>query len=189
MIRVGVAAFQGAVEEHLVAVERAMQALEMQGSAVPVRNTIADVDALIIPGGESTTIASRMRRTGVFQEIQERAEDISLMGTCAGCILLATKVVGDVVTPLGLMDMTIERNAFGRQKESFQCRLDVGDIGQVPAVFIRAPIIRTIWGGCTAMATIEEDIVMARQDNKLALVFHPELTNDVRIHQYFLKML
>jgi len=189
MITVGVAAFQGAVMEHVDAVERAMQALDMAGRVVPVRHTVADVDALIIPGGESTTIAGRMHRTGVFDEIRDRADDIPVMGTCAGCILLATEVVGDDIAPLGLMDMTVERNAFGRQKESFQCRLEIDDIGRVPAVFIRAPLIRHIGDGCTAMASIEEGIVMARQDNRLALVFHPELTDDTRVHRYFLEML
>ncbi|MFO8133694.1 MAG: pyridoxal 5'-phosphate synthase glutaminase subunit PdxT [Thermoplasmatota archaeon] len=189
MITVGVAAFQGAVGEHLDAVERAMRALDMAGRAVPVRNTIADVDALIIPGGESTTIAGRMHRTGVFDEIRERADDIPIMGTCAGCILLATEVVGNDIMPLGLMDMTVERNAFGRQRESFQCRLEIDDIGNVPAVFIRAPLIRSVGEGCAAMASVGEGIVMARQDNRLALVFHPELTDDICIHRYFLEML
>ncbi len=189
MTTVGVAAFQGAVEEHLAAVERAMQALDMQGRAIPVQSSIGDVDALIIPGGESTTIAGRMRRTGVYEEIRERGDDIPIMGTCAGCILLASRVLDGEITPLGLMDMTVERNAFGRQKESFQCRLHVDDIGEIPAVFIRAPLIKKIAGGCTAMASIEEGMVMARQDNKLALVFHPELTSDISIHQYFLEML
>lgn len=189
MITVGVAAFQGAVQEHLAAVKRAMQALDLKGRAVPVRDSIAAVDALIIPGGESTTIAGRMHRTGVFEEVKERADDIPIMGTCAGCILLASSVTGDGIIPLGLMDMEVERNAFGRQKESFQCQLDVEDIGEIPAVFIRAPLIRKIWGSCRSMCTIDEGIVMARQDNKLALVFHPELTDDTRIHRYFLEML
>ncbi len=189
MTTVGVAAFQGAVTEHLDAVERAMQAIDMKGSAIPVRDSIADVDALIIPGGESTTIAGRMRHTAVFDEIRERSDNIPVMGTCAGCILLAERIVGSDVMPLGLMDMEVERNAFGRQKESFQCRLPVAEIGEVPTVFIRAPLITKTWGSCTAMASIEEGIVMARQGNKLALVFHPELTDDVRIHHYFLQML
>ena len=189
MITVGVAAFQGAVEEHLSAVERAMQAIGMKGRAVPVRDTIAAVDALIIPGGESTTIASRMHRTGVFEEIKERSEDIPIMGTCAGCILLASSVVGDDIKPLGLMDFEVKRNAFGRQKESFQCQLDVDDIGEIPAVFIRAPLIRNTWGACRSMCKIDEGVVMARQENKLALVFHPELTDDTRVHRFFLGML
>lgn len=189
MITVGVAAFQGAVTEHIDAVEQTMQVLKLEGNATPIRDSIADVDALIIPGGESTTIAGRMHRTGIYDEIRERADDIPIMGTCAGCILLADRIVGDDITPLGLMDMEVERNAFGRQKESFQCRLPVDEIGEVPAVFIRAPLIQKTWGSCTAMASIEEGVVMARQENKLALVFHPELTDDVRIHQYFLQML
>lgn len=189
MITVGVASFQGAVEEHIAAVERAMQALDLNGRAIPVRDTIAAVDALIIPGGESTTIVGRMHRTGVFEEIKERADDIPIMGTCAGCILLSSAVVGDDIELLGLMDMEVERNAFGRQKESFQCQLNVDAIGEIPAVFIRAPLISNIWGSCRSMCTIDEGIVMARQDNKLALAFHPELTDDTRVHRYFLEIL
>lgn len=103
------------------------------------------------------------------------------MGTCAGCILLAKKLDGNEINTLGLMDIEVKRNAFGRQRESFQCLLDIEGFREpFPAVFIRAPLIKKVWEDCT---------IMAREKNKLALAFHPELTDDLRIHQYFLEML
>jgi len=189
MIKVGVTAFQGDVEEHIITVERAMDSMGIEGRAIPIREKMVDVDALIIPGGESTTISSLMIKTGVFDEIKKIADDIPIMGTCAGCILLS-KEVDYTVKTLELMDMEVERNAFGRQKESFQCLLDIEGFDKpFPAVFIRAPLIKRVWGNCKVMAKIDNDIVMAREDNKLALTFHPELTDDLRIHQYFLNML
>jgi len=101
-----------------------------------------------------------------------------------------SKEVDHAVKTLELMDMEVERNAFGRQKDSFQCSLDIGGFDKpFPAVFIRAPLIKRVWGNCRVMAKIDNDIVMAKEDNKLALTFHPELTGDLRIHQYFLNML
>ncbi|RLF47338.1 MAG: pyridoxal 5'-phosphate synthase glutaminase subunit PdxT, partial [Thermoplasmata archaeon] len=120
MIKVGVTAFQGDVEEHIITVERAMDSMGIEGRAIPIRKKMVDVDALIIPGGESTTISSLMIKTGIFEEIKKIADDIPIMGTCAGCILMS-KEVDHAVKTLELMDMEVERNAFGRQKDSFQC--------------------------------------------------------------------
>ncbi len=190
MIKVGITAFQGDVGEHVVAVERAMERMGMKGEVVPIRKKMGDVDALIIPGGESTTISSLMIKTGVFDEIKKVENDIPIMGTCAGCILLAKKIDDSKAVPLGLMNMEAVRNAFGRQNESFQCMLDIDGFGKpFPAVFIRAPVIKRVWDGCTPMAKIDNKIVMAREDNKIALAFHPELTDDTRIHEYFLEMI
>jgi len=190
MLTIGVTAFQGAIEEHIIAVEQAMHDMRITGQVVPVQQSLEGIDALIIPGGESTTISNLMLKTGIFEEIQARADDMPIMGTCAGCILLASKVIDDDMPTLGLMDLAVERNAFGRQNESFQCMLDIkGFDTPVPGIFIRAPLIHRVWGDCMELARINQGIVMARQKNKLALVFHPELTNDVKIHQYFLEML
>ena len=175
MITVGVMAFQGAVEEHLAAVERTMRYMDMAGRAVAIRDSLDGIDALVIPGGESTTISSLMQQTGLFEELQARADDIPIMGTCAGCILLASEVIDDDVTTLGIMDMAVKRNAFGRQNESFQCMLDiVGFDTPVLGIFIRAPLIIVVRGTGEVLAEIDQGIVMARQKNKLALVFHPE---------------
>ena len=118
--------------------------------------------------------------------------DIYLMGTCAGCVLLA-KEINDKeqkINLLNAMDMQVERNAFGRQKESFEKQLEIkGFSTPFNAVFIRAPLIKKVWGTCNVLATLKQEIVMVRQGQFLALSFHPELTNDLRIHRYFLEMI
>jgi len=188
-MKVGVIAFQGAVEEHKIALERAIKKMGKRGEVFLIRERLKEIDALVIPGGESTTISNLMKKTGIFDEIKRIADEIPIMGTCAGCILLA-KEVRDKVETLKIMDMEVERNAFGRQKESFECSLSIkGFEKPFPGVFIRAPIIKRTWGNCKPLAKIGEGIVMAKQGNKIALAFHPELTDDLRIHQYFLEMI
>jgi 5'-phosphate synthase pdxT subunit len=190
VITVGVTAFQGAVEEHMATIERAMQEMNIDGRAVAVRQSLNGIDALVIPGGESTTISTLMQKTGLYDELQTQGNEIPIMGTCAGCVLLASEVIGDDVPTLGLMDMVVERNAFGRQNESFQCMVDItGFDTPFLGIFIRAPLIKEVKGDGRILAEIDQGIVMAREKNKLSLVFHPELTTDVRIHQYFLGML
>ncbi len=190
MIKVGITAFQGDVEEHVAAVEKAMEIMGTKGRAVIIREKMEDVDAIIIPGGESTAISSLMIKMGIFDEVKKIADNIPIMGTCAGCVLLAKEIGDDKVVPLELMSMKVTRNAFGRQNESFQCLLDIEGLREpFPAVFIRAPLIERVWDGCTPLARMDEGIVMAKEKNKLALAFHPELTDDTRIHQYFLEML
>lgn len=150
-------------------------------------------DALIIPGGESTTISRILVNAGLHQAIKKRMEqnDIALMGTCAGCALLATELSdtkGDVQL-LRAMEMQVQRNAFGRQKESFERFIDItGFDAPFHAVFIRAPVITKVWGSCKILAQVDKKIVMARQGSYLALSFHPELTNDLRVHELFLQM-
>jgi 5'-phosphate synthase pdxT subunit len=151
-------------------------------------------DALILPGGESTTISRILVKTGMHEVICDRINQktIALMGTCAGCVLLGKELTDSTadVALLNAMDMQVERNAFGRQKESFERRIKIkGFISPFNAVFIRAPIITKLWGDCEILATAGKEIVMARQNNYLALSFHPELTDDLRIHQYFLRMI
>jgi pyridoxal 5'-phosphate synthase pdxT subunit len=175
---------------------RVIQEGKQKGKAILVRQPrdIDTCDALIIPGGESTTISRILINTGMHDTILQRMkqDDITLMGTCAGCVILAkelTDIKGDVRL-LQAMDIQIERNAFGRQKESFERSVMIkGFKTPYNAVFIRAPIITKIWGTCEVLATVGKEIVMARQKNYLALSFHPELTNDLRIHRYFLEML
>ena len=188
-MKVGIIAFQGAVEEHRIATERAIKKIGEKGKVFLIREKLGDVDALIIPGGESTTILHLMKKTGIFDEVKKIAEEIPIMGTCAGCILLAKEIRNGVET-LEVMNMEVERNAFGRQKESFQCNLSIKRFGKpFPAVFIRAPLIKKVWGSCEILAKIGEGIVMAKEGNKIDLAFHPELTDDLRIHQYFLEMI
>ncbi len=185
----GVLAIQGDVREHLEALRRA--GVEAQGMRTPAE--VAAADGLVIPGGESTTIGKLMARYGLMEPIRDLVrQGRPLMGTCAGMILMA-KTVGAAARDqptLGLMSIAVERNAFGRQVDSFEADLEVTGIdgGPVRAVFIRAPVMTAVENGVDVLATHEGRIVAARQDNMLALAFHPELTEDSRLHEYFVRM-
>ncbi len=195
-MKVGVTAVQGDVSEHLEIVERAMAELSLPGRAVPVRKpaVLEEVAALIIPGGESTTISKLLVKFGLFEGVIERVEEgMPLMGTCAGCVLLAKEgdeqVMATGTRLLGLMDMAVDRNAFGRQRESFEVDLDIDEIGPARGVFIRAPAIRRVWGECEVLARLEERIVMAQQRHMLALTFHPELSGTTGVHSRLLELI
>lgn len=178
-MKIGILSIQGDVSEHLCIAEKALKEMNVRGTAVPVKNNL-DVDALIIPGGESTAIFKVMQKTGLSDKIKKTS--LPVMGTCAGCVLMDRK-------HLGLMDMDVERNAFGRQKESFEADIKIkGFKKDYHGVFIRAPVITNVYGECKILAKFENRIVMAQEDNRIALSFHPELTDDTRIHKYFLSM-
>ncbi len=190
---IGVLAIQGDVSEHINAAKRASELFDFNEKVKSVRRIedMKDVTHLIIPGGESTTISRIMHRSGLSSEILKMTErdELAVMGTCAGSILLAKRIVDDSrVKTLSLMDMEIKRNAFGRQRESFESDILIEGIGKFHAVFIRAPIISSCHGSCVPLSKIDEGILMAKQDRFLALVFHPELTDDLRIYQMFFKM-
>jgi 5'-phosphate synthase pdxT subunit len=186
---IGVLALQGAVREHLQMIERC----GARGVGIKRPSGLTHVNGLIIPGGESTTIGKLIDEYGFAAPIRElAAAGVPIYGTCAGLILVARRVKGRHGTILGLADVTVERNAFGRQVDSFERDLVVRGIADedVPfrAVFIRAPVIEETGPGVTEMASIAEGIVMAREGNLLLGAFHPELTGDTRIHSYFLDM-
>jgi 5'-phosphate synthase pdxT subunit len=148
------------------------------------------VHGLIIPGGESTTIGKLMVETGLDRAVMARAEKgMPIFGTCAGMIVLADKIEGSDQFRLRLMDIEVKRNAFGRQVDSFETPLSIPVLGEpaVPAVFIRAPYIDATGPGVEVLARHEGKIVMAQQGHLLAAAFHPELTDDLRVHQYFLQ--
>ncbi|RLF42020.1 MAG: pyridoxal 5'-phosphate synthase glutaminase subunit PdxT [Thermoplasmata archaeon] len=194
MVKIGVISVQGDVSEHISAMERAMEIYGFDGSVVAVRRLkdIEGSDAVVIPGGESTTISRIMKIEGLKDWIVKRDEEnqIPIMGTCAGCVILAKKIDSGEVYGLELMDMEVKRNAFGRQRESFETMVEVvGFEKPFHAVFIRAPIIERVWGNCKAIAKFENKIVGALQGKKLALSFHPELTEDFRFHRTFLEMI
>lgn len=149
---------------------------------------MADVDGLIIPGGESTTIGKLMVRYGLGEVIIRRAQaGMPVYGTCAGLILLAKEIVGSDQWRLGLMDVTVARNAFGRQIDSFEANIPLPFLGEVPVrgVFIRAPYVTTVGPGTEVLGQYEDKIVAVRQSNLLGTAFHPELTQDTRVHEYF----
>lgn len=196
IVTIGVLSLQGAVYEHLASMNRVFQEDKRPGNVLLVRQPrdIHKCDALILPGGESTTISRILVNSGMYESIRTRMEqrNIALMGTCAGCVILAKEITecDADVRLLQAMDMQVERNAYGRQKESFERPIKIKGLRTMyQAVFIRAPVITKTWGCCDVLATVGKEIVMARQDNYLALSFHPELTDDLRIHRYFLEMI
>jgi 5'-phosphate synthase pdxT subunit len=187
-MKIGVLALQGDFAEHIVA----LQQLGAQAVEVRLPEQLEDLNGLIIPGGESTTIARLLDRWQLLQPIRDRvAEDMAIWGTCAGAILIANDP-GDLDREgLGLMDIAVERNSFGRQVDSFEAALDTPAIGSEPfrGVFIRAPRIISAGPGVEVLARLKDgSIAAARQGRLLATVFHPELTADVRFHRLFLEM-
>jgi len=195
-LRIGVVGFQGAVSEHIYSMRKTLKDEKIPGEVFAVKQIrdLENINALILPGGESTTISKFLHRSGLYKEISSivKKEKIPMMGTCAGCVLLAKEISDPVeeVKTLKFMDMKVKRNAFGRQRESFEKDIYITDFTKpFYAVFIRAPVIEKTWDGCKPIAKLDNKIVMAQQGNILALSFHPELTEDLRIHKYFLKLI
>ena len=192
-VSIGVIGIQGAVSEHIAMMKQACseKAVQCNVSAVKDKERIMDLSGVILPGGESTTISRFLQKHGLADEVRMRVSNgsLAIMGTCAGCVLLGKRIVDDEsdVCPLQLMDIDVHRNAFGRQRESFEQNVFVSGWKQpFPAVFIRAPIISKASKSCNVLAQLNSDIVMVEQNHMLAVSFHPELTSDTRIHQYFL---
>ena len=186
---VGVLALQGDFEEHLVALE----AVGVPAAPVRTADQLAHVGALIVPGGESTSMAKLMDAYDLREPLRRFARGGKpVWGTCAGMILLAERLVEDRPEPLGLMDMLVRRNGFGRQVDSFETEVDVAglDGGPFHAVFIRAPAVVETGPAVEVLATLADGtVVAARQGNLLATAFHPELTTDRRLHARFAAML
>ena len=183
---IGILALQGAVREHRRAVER------LGAPVLPVKRVeeLALIDGLIIPGGESTTIGKLMQAYGLIDPIRRRAaEGMAVFGTCAGLILLAKSTVESSGNLLGLMDIKARRNAFGRQVDSCETEIAVEALREppFPAVFIRAPWIEEIGSGVLGLAEYDGRTVLAEQGRFLACAFHPELTEDLRLHGYFIE--
>ncbi|MFJ4499872.1 pyridoxal 5'-phosphate synthase glutaminase subunit PdxT [Streptomyces sp. NPDC088864] len=186
---IGVLALQGDVREHLIALASA------NALARPVRRPeeLAEVDGLVLPGGESTTMSKLAALFGLLEPLRERiAAGLPVYGTCAGMILLADKILDPRAgqETLGGIDMIVRRNAFGRQNESFEAAVDVAGIdgGPVEGVFIRAPWVESVGARAKVVAEHGGHIVAVRQENALATSFHPELTGDHRLHAYFTEM-
>ena len=183
---VAVLALQGAFAEH----EEMLKKLGVEHFQIRQKRDLErPFDALILPGGESTVIGKLLRDEGMFEEIQTRIQDgLPVFGTCAGMILLAEKVEGGVPC-LGTMQIQVKRNAYGRQLGSFYTEEVFGEMKEpVPMTFIRAPYVEKVWGNAQALAEVNGHIVAVRQGNQLVTAFHPELNQDVRIHEYFLKL-
>ena len=190
--RVGVLALQGDFREHIAL----LGALGREAVEVRTEEELAAVDALVIPGGESTTIGRLARIYGLIEPLRERIRaGMPVLGTCAGMIFLGAATTGREQPQLGVLDVVVERNAFGRQVDSFEADLEVEGLGEpVHAVFIRAPWIVKFGADVEVLAAVadadtgEERAVFVRQDNVIATSFHPELTGDGRIHEMLLAM-
>lgn len=184
MQRVGVLALQGDFEAHERALARAgAEAVEVRSAA-----DLDGVEGLIIPGGESTTMMKLLEEEKLLDPLREFGKKHPIFGTCAGAILLASDVANPPQASLGLMDITVERNAYGRQLDSRIARLHPQGLeGDLEAVFIRAPIIRRVGGDAHVLATYQGDPVLVEQGRHLAATFHPELTDDSRVHRMFLR--
>ena len=182
---IGVLGLQGGFALH-------KKSLEELGHDAPIirwSQELSACDALIIPGGESTTVLKLLSETGLDQSIQEFASDHPIMGTCAGLIILSSKVSDAGMKTLALIEMEVQRNGFGRQVDSFIDRVDTSSIGIEPSmegIFIRAPKILSLGHKSEAIGYLGNEVVMARNKRILAMTFHPELTNDLRIHKYFI---
>ncbi|WP_165175360.1 pyridoxal 5'-phosphate synthase glutaminase subunit PdxT [Desulfovibrio sp. ZJ369] len=184
---VGVLALQGAFREHAAAVAR----LGAEAREVRQLKDMSGIDAMIIPGGESTTIGKLLVEWGMLDPLRERIEKgMPVYGSCAGLILLCREIENSNQPRLGVLDATVRRNAFGRQVDSFETDLEMPELGlpPFPAVFIRAPVLTGVGSRVRVLANVKGQAVAVRQDNVLATSFHPELTPDVRLHRYFLEM-
>ena len=190
-MKIGVLALQGDFAEHIAMLKR----LKVETSEVRLPEHLKGLDGLIIPGGESTTIGKLANDYGLMEPLREFGQRHAIWGTCAGAIFISKDISRDQPL-LGLMDIKVERNAFGRQVDSFETDLDVPELKQATgtknpyhAVFIRAPLIESVSGDAKSLASLEDGrIVAAQQGHLLATAFHPELTNDTRFHEYFLSL-
>ena len=195
-MRIAVVGVQGDVEEHVLTLKKALRNLGVKGEVVATRRSgiVGKSDAVVIPGGESTTISRLIWRDGIAEEILSLYEQGKpIMGTCAGLIILAKRgdeqVERTKTKLLGILDVKVRRNAFGRQRESFEVELDVKGIGKYRAVFIRAPVVEEAGENVDILAKFEDKIVAVQQEKVIGLSFHPELTDDTRLHEYFVKMI
>ncbi len=188
-MKVGILALQGAVGLHADALERCGVAATLVRSEVD----LADVDGLVMPGGESTTMSMLLDRTGLFEVLAERlAAGMAVFGTCAGMILLATEVVGgrSDQRSFGAIDIDVERNGYGRQRESFEAPIVFdGQTEPFPGVFIRAPRVLRVGPGVDVMARFDGTPVVCRSGSVMVSSFHPELSEDLRMHEAFLAMM
>ncbi len=186
-MRIGVLALQGDFAEHMATLRR----LGAEGVEVRLPKDLDGIEGLIIPGGESTTLGIVGMRYGMFDAIRKCIETgTPVFGTCAGAIVLAKTILESDQPRIGVLDIVVNRNAYGRQKDSFEANIAVPKFGDPPvrAVFIRAPIIESVGSGVEVLAELDGKPVLVQQGHLLATTFHPELTDERRIHEYFLRL-
>lgn len=186
-MRIGVLALQGGIIEHI----NHLKALDCQAIEVRKPEELDELNGIIFPGGESTTIGKLLRETGIFDKLKEKIMNgLPVWGTCAGMILLAKNIENDEARHLQVMDITVKRNAYGSQLDSFsiQKKINVVSADDIPLVFIRAPYITKVDDNVEVLCKVDENIVSVKQANMLATSFHPELTDNLQFHQYFINM-
>jgi pyridoxal 5'-phosphate synthase pdxT subunit len=199
-IKIGILGIQGDIEENIHSCKEALNELEVPGKVIEVKNydEIHDIDGLVIPGGESTVISIMMSlKPSNWESLKQKIkEGLPVLGTCAGMIILSKRAQDKTIGKtnqklLENLDITIERNAFGRQHESFEIDLNIPLIGEKPfkAVFIRGPIVKEVGKEVQVLAKYNDEIVAVQQNNIIGTSFHPELTEDNRFHSYFIKMI
>lgn len=188
-MKIGILALQGAFEEHAKVLEK------LGVVSVEIRNLDdfqqrqSDLSGLILPGGESTTMGKLLRDQQMLVPIREAIlSGLPVFGTCAGLILLAKEITSQEESHLGTMDIVVERNAYGRQLGSFYTEAECKGVGKIPMTFIRGPIISSLGESVEILATLDDQIVAAQEKNMLVTSFHPELTDDISLHQYFINM-
>ena len=186
-LKIGVLALQGAFERH----QKVFQKLGVEAVQVRTPADLAEVDALVMPGGESTTMSQLLESSGLFEPISLRIKQgLPVFGTCAGMILLSKKILDgrDDQLSFDAINIDVQRNAYGRQIDSFEAEIEIGSLtGRFQGVFIRAPRIVSLGSGVTPLAYCGDDVVLAQQGNIMVASFHPELANDVRLHELFLE--
>lgn len=188
-ITVGVLALQGAFAKHI----EMLRSLDVQAKEVRYPEELEACNGLIIPGGESTTIQNQMRYIGFEDSLKSFAKTKPVFGTCAGLILMSHAVMDNKIKPFNFLDITVERNAYGRQYESFEAEIEIHlpsmKCKSFSAIFIRAPRIRSVGESVKVLATYEDEAILVQQGHHLGSSFHPELTTNDALHRYFIKLI
>ncbi|MCY7067930.1 pyridoxal 5'-phosphate synthase glutaminase subunit PdxT [Streptococcus oralis] len=188
-MKIGILALQGAFAEHAKVLDKLGVASVQIRNLEDFQQYQSDLSGLILPGGESTTMGKLLRDQNMLISLRGAIlNDLPVFGTCAGLILLAKKITSQEESHLATMDIVVERNAYGRQLGSFYTEAECKGVGQIPMTFIRGPIISSVGEGVEVLATVDDQIVAAQEKNMLVTSFHPELTDDARLHQYFINM-
>ena len=188
-MKIGILALQGAFEEHAKVLDKLGVASVQIRNLDDFQQVQSDLSGLILPGGESTTMGKLLRDQQMLLPIREAIlSGLPVFGTCAGLILLAREITSQEESHLATMDIVVERNAYGRQLGSFYTEAECKGVGKIPMTFIRGPIISSLGEDAEILATVDDQIVAAQEKNMLVTSFHPELTDDVRLHQYFIEM-
>ena len=184
-MKIGVLALQGNFKEHIEMLKKC----SVETKEIRMPSDLDDCDGLIIPGGESTTIGKLMRKYKLDRKIKNKHnKGMPIFGTCAGAILLANEITDSKQPKLGLMDISIERNSYGRQIDSFEADIEINSLGRFKGIFIRAPVIKKIYNGVEVLSEHDGEAILVKNGTILAATFHPELTDDVKVHNLFIEM-